>query len=286
MNNIRRTLLYLGSLTVLLLFSGYLLGGARGIGAAFLFALALPLLAFGWSGKRVLRTYRAEPLSAESAPEVFAILRELCGQIQLPIPRVYWIPSAAPNAFATGCGRRRASIVLTQGAVEMLNREELAGVLAHELVHVENGDILLSSLTFALASVLGLFTSGVKGMFWVGSARDPKGESTNPIVFLTSALLLPLSALLIQLGISKSREYEADQKAGDLCGNPLYLASALAKLEAGSKRFPMHQAEPAAAHLFILSPLKGKMALLFRTHPPIEERIARLEEAARAMERR
>lgn len=283
MKNIFKAILYFGGLTALFLWTGYLLGGVRGMLAAFLIAGILHGLAFGWSDKIVLGTYRAEPLSADSAPEVFAILRQLCESARLPMPRVYLIPSASPNAFATACSPRRAGIVLTQGAIEMLTREELKGVLAHELAHVENRDILLSTLASALAGSFSLLASGVKWMFWVGSARDSKGQSTNPIVLLTAAIFLPLAALFIQLAISRSREYEADQRGGHLCGDPLYLASALYKLEAGSRQFPLRQAQPATAHLFMINPLQGKLAVLFRTHPPIEERIARLEEMARGL---
>ena len=281
MNNILKTILYLSGLTLLLLALGQFLGGSQGMFVAFVFAVLINFLAFGWSDKIVLWIYRAEPLSEDAAPEVFAILRELCEPVNFPKPHVYLIPSLSPNAFATGSSPRRAAIVLTQGAIETLNREELKGVLAHELAHVENRDTLLATFASALAGFLSLLASGVKWMFWVGSPRDSKGESKNPIVFLARALFLSLAALLIRLAIFRSREYEADRRGAEWCGDPLYLASALFKLEAGLKQFPMRQAEPSAAHLFVISPLQGKLAVLFKTHPPLEERIARLEEMAR-----
>jgi heat shock protein HtpX len=199
----------------------------------------------------------------------------------MPMPRIYLIPTAAPNAFATGRNPHHAVVTVTQGLLDLLNDEELKGVLAHELAHVAHRDILISSIAATLAGAIAMLASMVRWAAMFGGGRQDDRNS-NPIALLLMSILLPIAATLIQLAVSRSREYEADRAGGEHCGNPLYLASALHKLELGAKRIPMRNAEPTTAHLFIVNPLHGGgFANLFSTHPPIEERIARLEAMAR-----
>ncbi|OGW80102.1 MAG: protease HtpX, partial [Omnitrophica bacterium GWA2_52_8] len=230
----------------------------------------------------VLSMYRARSLDEKDAPELFGIVRELAAEAGIPVPRLYIIPSAAANAFATGRDPRHAAVAVTHGIVKILNREELKGVLAHELAHVEHRDILISSVAATLAGVIGMLASMARWSLYLGGGRRNDERSANPLALLMMAILMPIAASLIQLAVSRSREYEADRRGAHVCGNPLYLASALRKLESAAKEIPLRDAEPATAHLFIVSPLRGiDWARLFMTHPPLEERIARLEEMAR-----
>ncbi len=251
---------------------------------AFIFACIMNLGAYWFSDQMVLAMYRAQPVSEAEAPEVYAIVRELIQEAKLPMPKIYMIPSAAPNAFATGRNPKHAAVALTQGIFELLNREELKGVLGHELAHVEHRDILISSIAAILAGAISMLGSMLRWglMFGGGRSNNDDDREGNPLVLLAMAILAPIAAMLIQLAVSRSREYHADETGAHLCGNPLYLASALRKLEAGSKSNPLRNAEPATAHLFIVNPLRGDgFSKLFSTHPPIEERIARLEQLAR-----
>ena len=282
MNNILKTTILLSALTLLLLFLGQVAGGRGGMMSAFLFACALNFAAYWWSDKFVLSAYRAQPLSQADAPELYDIVRELAAEANIPMPGIYLIPSAAPNAFATGRDPRHAAIAVTQGIFELLNAEELKGVLGHELSHILNRDILISSVAATLAGAISMLANMVRWAFILGDNRREREENSNPVVMLLLAILMPLAAALIQLAVSRSREYGADESGARLCGNPLYLAGALRKLEAGSKASSFYQADPATAHLFIINPLSaGNFTALFSTHPPIEERIARLERMAR-----
>lgn len=283
MKNILKTTFLLTALTFLFIWIGGLLGGREGMRLAFFMACAMNFFSYWFSDKIVLAVYRAQPLPEDQAPEVHQIVRELAAQANIPMPRIYRMPSPTPNAFATGRNPKNAAVVITDGIFQLLNHEELKGVLAHELSHVLNRDILISSIAATLAGAISMITSWARwGMMFGGGRREGERDS-NPIVLLAAIILMPIAAMLIQLAVSRSREYGADETGSELCGNPLYLASALRKLDAAAKRTPMFQADPASAHLFIVNPLKGaNLAALFSTHPPMEERIARLERMAKS----
>lgn len=282
MNNILKTTFLLGALTALLMLFGKAVAGEQGMIMAFFFACAMNFFSYWFSDKLVLAAYRAEPLAETDAPEVYSIVRELAQEAQIPMPRIYMIPTQSPNAFATGRNPNNAAVAITQGIFELLNREELKGVLAHEMSHVLNRDILVSSIAATLAGAISMLANMARwGLMFGSSRREDDRDGGNPIALLLMAILTPIAAMLIQLAVSRSREYGADESGGHLCGNPLYLASALRKLESGSQQRRMAQADPSTAHLFIVNPLKGEgFANLFSTHPPIEERIARLERMA------
>lgn len=281
MNNILKTTFLLAALTGILLFFGQTLGGRSGMMTAFIMACVMNFSAYWFSDKIVLSVYRAQPLSEANAPEVYAILRELAAVANIPMPRIYLIPSAAPNAFATGRNPQHAAVAVTQGIVQILNHEELKGVLAHELAHVVHRDILTSSIAATLAGAISMLANMVRWTLMFGGSSREDNRNANPVALLFMAVLMPFAAMLVQLAVSRSREYHADEAGAQLSGNPLYLASALQKLDNASRRLPLH-ADPSSAHLFIVNPLKGStFASLFSTHPPMEERIARLEKMAR-----
>lgn len=285
--NFFKTTLLLTLLTLLLIWFGSLAGGRQGMMAAFIISLVMNFGAYWFSDKMVLAYYRAQPLSEQEAPEVHALVQEICTAANLPFPRLYLIPSAQPNAFATGRDPQHAVVAVTEGILQRLGPEELQGVLAHEMGHVRNRDILISSIAASLAGALSMLASMARYAFIFGGAsqRGREGRSGgHPLGLLIGAILIPIAAALIQMAVSRSREYAADRWGGAICGNPLYLASALRKLDDASKSTRMPQAAEATAHLFIVSPLRGSAwAGLFSTHPPMEERIARLEEQARQM---
>lgn len=283
MSNLLKTTLLLTALTVLFVLMGQALGGQEGMLTAFFFACAMNFFSYWFSDKLVLAAYGAKPLDEKEAPEIYQIVRELAAEAKIPEPKIYWIPSASPNAFATGRNPNHAAIAVTQGIFELLNYEELKGVLAHELSHVLNRDILVGTIAATLAGAISMLANMARwAMLFSGGRRSEEDRgSSNPIVLLLMVLLMPLAALLVQLAVSRSREYGADERGAHLCGQPLYLASALRKLESASKQIPMRQADPSSAHLFIVNPLRGEtFAALFSTHPPIEERIIRLEKMA------
>lgn len=280
MSNFVKTTFLFVLLTLLVIGCGGLLGGRQGMAAAFFFACLVNLGAYGFSDKLVLTMHRAQPLAEKEAPEVFEILRNLSEKANIPMPRLYVLPSASANAFATGRDPKHAAIAVTHGIVGLLNKEELSGVLGHELSHILNRDILLSSIVATLAGALSMIASMFRWSFFLGGERDERDKGHPMALFLTS-ILMPFIALLIQLAISRSREYEADLRGAQLCEEPLYLASALRKIETASHRFPLRDAEPATAHLFIINPLSGKgWSSLFSTHPSLEDRVARLEKQA------
>lgn len=284
MSNVLKTTFLLASLTLLLMFFGQVVGGQDGMIAAFVIACIMNFVSYWFSDKLVLSAYRARMLSEQESPEIYQIVRELAAEAQIPMPKIYMIPSSAPNAFATGRNPQHAAVAVTQGIFELLNYEELKGVLGHELSHVTNRDILVSTVAATLAGAISMLANTARWTMMFGgmSRRDDRDREMNPVVILILAILMPIAAMLIQLAVSRSREYGADERGAHLCGNPLYLASALRKLESGSKQTGMPQADPASAHLFIVNPLRGgALSALFSTHPPIEERIARLERMAR-----
>jgi len=275
-----KTTLLLGSLTGLLLLFGDLFGGRSGVQVAFVFAAIMNIGAYWFSDKIVLMSYRAQPIQESEAPELYQIVRRLAQKANIPMPRIYRIPTDSPNAFATGRNPQHAVVAVTDGILRMLTLEELEGVLAHELGHVTNRDILVSSIAATLAgAVMMLARMAQWGAMFGGMQRDDREGRGNGLMLLLMAILAPLAAMLIQFAVSRAREYGADDSGAKLCGNPEALASALQKLAVASGRIPL-PASPATAHLFIVNPLTGRQFLsnLFSTHPPIEERIARLRQ--------
>ncbi len=283
MNNFLKTTFLLSALTLLLVMFGSAVGGENGMVTAFIFACVMNFGAYWFSDSMVLTMSRAVPLPEENAPEVYAITRELTEEAKLPMPKIYLIPSTALNAFATGRDPEHAAVAVTEGIVTALNSEELKGVLAHELAHVEHRDILISSIAATLAGAISMVATMLRyAMMFGGGRRDDREKEANPLVLLVMSMVIPFAALLIQMAVSRSRESDADERGAKLSGNPLYLASALRKLDSAQKQIPLQGAEPAMAHLFIVNPLKPDFLMkLFSTHPPVEERIARLEEMAR-----
>ncbi len=281
MTNIFKTVFLLVSLTLLMMFLGHTFGGEQGMTLAFACACVMNFIAYWFSDKMVLAAYRAQPLNESDAPEIYGIVRDLAMEAKIPMPRIYLIPSSSPNAFATGRNPQSAVVAVTEGIVSMLNHEEMRAVLAHELGHVIHRDILISTVTATLAGAITMFANIARwGLMFGGSRRDNE-RNENPIVLLLMVILVPAAATLIQLAVSRSREYHADETGAKLCGNPLHLASALRRLEAGTKLYGLRGGDPSTAHLFIVNPLRdSRFAGLFSTHPPIEERIARLEEIA------
>jgi heat shock protein HtpX len=284
--NIFKTVLLLSALMLLFIFVGGAIAGERGMVYAFFFACVMNFLTYWFSDKIVLAMYRAKPLPESEAPQVHRIVQELSGKAGMPMPKVYRIPNETPNAFATGRNPQHAVVAVTNGILRLLNEQELEGVLAHELSHVKHRDILIATIAATIAGAISMLTRMAQWSLMYGGGRrssNRNGNAANALFLLVSLILAPIAALLIQLAVSRSREFHADEGGGSLSGNPLYLASALRKLEAGVTRTPMTQANPATAHLFIVNPLRGGGFLkLFSTHPPVEERIERLERMARA----
>jgi heat shock protein HtpX len=275
MNNIK-TLFLLVTLTLILVWAGGALGGKQGMTMALIFALMMNLFAYWFSDKIVLRMYRAKQVSEAEAPELYGIVRRLVQKAGMPMPKVYMINEDQPNAFATGRNPKHAAVAVTTGIMRILSHEELQGVIAHELSHVRHRDILISTIAATIAGAISYLAQMAQwAMIFGGRGDDDEGG--NPIAALAMMIVGPLAALIVQMAISRSREYSADEGGARLAGNPRYLAGALRKLHAASQKIPMH-ANPATSHMFIVNPLSGGGLLrLFSTHPPIEERIARLE---------
>jgi len=274
-----RTALLLAALTGLFLAVGWLIGGQSGLVIAFLIALAMNGFAYWNSDKMVLRMYGAREVNAQEAPRLHAIVAQLADNAGLPMPRVYLIDNPQPNAFATGRNPENAAVAATTGLLNLLSEQEVAGVMAHELAHVRNRDTLTMTVTATIAGAIGMLANFAL-FFGGGSNRE---NSPGPIVGLMVALLAPFAAMLVQMAISRSREYEADRIGAEICGRPLWLAAALDKLHRGVERVDNAQAEanPATAHLFIVNPLHGNaMDGLFTTHPRMENRIERLRRMA------
>lgn len=280
MHNAFKTALLLIVLTGLIIFIGQLIGGARGAEFAFIVALAMNFFSYWFSDKIVLATYGAKALSEQEAPELYSIIRELSQEAGTPMPRLYLIDTDTPNAFATGRNPQHAAVAVTNGIMRICNREELKGVLAHELSHVHNRDILISSIAATLAGAVMMIATIVRWGAIFGMGRSEEDEGGGILGLLFVAIVAPLAATLVQLAISRTREYQADASGARLTHNPLYLANALRKLQSANERMPMN-AGPATAHLFIVNPLTaGGITKLFSTHPPLEERIRRLEAMA------
>jgi len=277
MNTAKTAALMVG-LTVLLVLVGGALGGQWPI-YAFIFAMAMNGFSYWFSDKLVLKMYKAQEVTEREAPEFYGVVRDLAARANLPMPKVYIIPSDGPNAFATGRNPNHAAVAATRGTLRILNREELAGVMAHELAHVKNRDILIGTIAATVAGAISMLAYVAQwAMIFGGGRRDGRGGG---IVGLLAMMILgPLAAALIQMAISRSREFQADATGAQICGNPLWLASALKKLDIASRRVTI-DANPATAHMFIVNPLRGGgVTKLFSTHPPIAERVARLEKLA------
>jgi heat shock protein HtpX len=272
MNTLKTTLL-LTSLTLFLLFVGQHFGGRNGMLLALVIAVGMNFFSYFYSDKLALSMYRAQPATREQLPRVYSVVEQMTQRIGLPMPKIYVIPSDSPNAFATGRNPQHASVAVTQGILNLLNDDELAGVLAHELGHVRNRDILTSSIAATLAGAITLLARF--GIFFGGGRDRDRGGGGIGAIFML--ILAPIAATLIQLAISRSREYEADATGAHMTGNPYALVSALQKLDTYSRRLPMG-ASPSTAHLFIVAPLisGASFANLFSTHPPIAKRIERL----------
>jgi heat shock protein HtpX len=271
-----KTFILLFSLSVLLLLVGQAIGGRSGMTIALILAGAMNLISYWFSDKIVLAMYGAKEVSETELPEVHRIVNNLCQISGQEKPKVYLMPSPSPNAFATGRDPKHSAVAVTAGIVKLLSKSELEGVISHELSHIKNRDILVATIAATIATAIFHLADMAKWAAIFGGRRDDDREG-NPIVFIAMIIVAPIAAMLIQLAISRSREYLADETGARLCGNPMSLASALKKLAGGTERIPL-DAQPATAHMFIINPFSGGgIFKLFSTHPPIEERIERLE---------
>ncbi|MDP2315679.1 MAG: zinc metalloprotease HtpX [Pseudomonadota bacterium] len=277
LNNLKTALL-LGLLTGLLVVAGRLLGGQQGMVLAFGFAVVMNFSAYWFSDKVLLRMYGARQIGPDDAPEVYAMVEDLARRASLPMPKVYVLPQAGPNAFATGRNADHAAVAVTAGILQVLSPEELRGVLAHELGHVKNGDILIATIAATLAGAISMLANIAQWGLIFGGGRSDDERGGSPLGLLVTLIVAPFSAMLIQLAISRSREYAADAYGAQLIGEGRPLADALIRLDQANERVPTH-ADPSTAHLFIVSPLVGRgVSSLFRTHPHTEDRVRRLLE--------
>lgn len=278
-----KTAMLLALLTGIIIFLGGAMGGKTGIIIAFVLALVMNVGSYWYSDKIVLTMYRAREVEPHEAPLLHSMVEELAAKAGIPKPRVCIMPEQAPNAFATGRDPEHGVVAVTDGIMRILSPEELKGVLAHEIGHIANRDILIQTVAGVLGSVIVSIANMMQwaAIFGIGRSSDDEDGSASPLVAIVLAIVAPIAASLIQFAISRSREYLADDAGAQLCGNPLYLAGALHKLSTWSQQIPMQSGDMATAHLFIVSPLSGGgVASLFSTHPPMEERIARLRAMA------
>jgi heat shock protein HtpX len=276
MNNIK-TLFLLVTLTLILIWAGAAMGGRQGMTIAFIFALGMNFFAYWFSDKIVLKMYRAKEVTEAEAPDLYGTVRRLAQKAEIPMPRVYIIDQEQPNAFATGRNPGHAAVAVTTGIMRILSQEELQGVIGHELAHVKHRDILISTIAATIAGAVSFLAQMAQWAMIFGGHRGDDDEGGSPIAAIIMMIVGPIAAMIIQMAISRSREYVADEGGARLAGNPRYLSSALRKLHTASQKIPM-DANPATSHMFIVNPLSGGGILkLFSTHPPIEERIARLE---------
>jgi len=275
--NTFKTFLLMFALTLLLIFIGGIIGGEGGMIIAFIFAGLMNLVSYWFSDKIVLKMYRAKELSRSDMPRLFQMTEEMTGRAGLPMPKLYLIPSDQPNAFATGRNPQHAAVAITSGIVKVLSEDELRGVIAHELAHVKHRDILVASIAATIAGAISMIASMAKWALIFGGRGSNDREGGNPLAAIAMMIVAPIAAMMIQMAISRSREFLADEGGAKMAGNPMSLATALKKLHAKAEQIPMN-ATPATAHMFIVSPLSGGGFLkLFSTHPPMEERVARLE---------
>jgi heat shock protein HtpX len=281
--NTTKTIVLMVGLTVLLVLIGGAFGGRQGMIMAFVFASVMNLVSYWFSDKIVLRMYNAREVTESEAPVLYGITRDLAQRMNMPMPKVYVIPTDALNAVATGRNPKHAAVAATEGILRLLTREELMGVMAHELGHVTNRDILIGTIAATIAGAISMLAHMAQWAMIFGGGgdrRDRNEGAGGAIAGIAMIILAPIAAMLIQMAISRSREYEADSTGARICGNPMALASALKKLEAGAQRIPLN-ANPATAHMFIVNPLRGGgIVSLFSTHPPMAKRIERLEHMA------
>ena len=277
MNNLK-TFLLMGVMTFLLMLIGNLIGGSQGVYFAFIFAAFTNFISYWFSDKIVLSMYRAKPVSEDS--DVYRIVKNLTARAEMPMPKVYIINESQPNAFATGRNPKHAAVAVTTGLLDIMNNNELAGVIGHELGHIKHRDILIGTIAATFAGAIAFLANMAKWTAIFGGNRDSDEEGGSPIALLGIAIFAPIAAMLVQMCVSRTREYKADAFGGQISGNPLYLANALRKLEMGVRRNHM-DTNPAMENMFIVSPLSGdKIASLFSTHPSTEDRIKKLEEMA------
>jgi heat shock protein HtpX len=285
--NTLKTAFFLTVLTLLFLAIGGLLGGRQGMMMALGLAMAINLGSYWFSDKIVLAMVRAKPVAEGEAPELVGAVRHLAQLSNMPCPKVYIIPSEAPNAFATGRSPKHAAVAATTGILRILDQDELIGVMAHELSHVRNRDILIGTIAAAIAGAIYMLIDMARWGLMFGGHRDDRGRGGGAIqvaAFLVISILAPLIAMLIQMAVSRSREYQADESGARLCRKPLALASALEKIHAVAARRPLEGANPATAHLFIVNPFSARgMMQLFSTHPPVEKRVEILHQLARQL---
>jgi len=284
--NFFKTALLMAAMTMLLVFAGAALAGQGGVVVALVISVVMNFFSYWFSDKIVLAMYRAQEITRSDNARLYGIVEKLVQKTGLPMPKVYIIPSATPNAFATGRNPSHAAVAATEGLLRILNEREIEGVLAHELAHVKHRDILIGSIVGTMAGAISSVAWMAKwGAVFGGFGRDDD-RNGGALAMLAMAIVAPIAALLIQMAVSRSREYHADARAGEITGDPLALASALQKIHAGVERIPMYEAGPATAHLFIASPLTGRQfATLFSTHPAMEDRVNRLVEQAKTISR-
>lgn len=274
MNNLR-TAIFMIVLTLVLVWAGGALGGQAGALVALVMAGVMNLGSYWFSDKVVIAMYRGREVQDGA---LYDVVHEICSRNTLPMPRVYILPQPTPNAFATGRNPKHAAVAATEGIMQILTREELMGVMAHEMSHVGNRDILIGSVAATIAGAISYLAHMAQWAAIFGGFGNRDEEDHNPIALIVMMILAPIAAMLVQMAISRSREYEADRDGARLVGNPFYLANALRKLEMANQRIPMHRVNEATAHMFIVNPLRGGgLKSLFSTHPPVEERIRRLE---------
>ena len=276
MSNIFKTGLLLAVLTAMLVLIGGAIGGQQGMLVAFVVALAMNFFSYWFSDKMVLAMYGARPIEESQAPALYAVVRRLATRAQIPMPRVYMIATDTPNAFATGRNPEHAAVAVTEGVLRILDQDELEGVLAHELSHVKNRDVLISTIAATLAGAITYLAHMAQWAAIFGGRRDDDEEGSSPIAMIAMAIVAPIAAMLVQMAVSRAREFQADATGARLAGRSWGLSKALEKLQMAQQVAPM-DANPATAHLFIVNPLSGQAFMnLFSTHPPLEERIARL----------
>ena len=278
MSNVFKTGLLLAVLTAMLVLIGGAVGGRQGMLVAFVVAVVMNFVSYWFSDKMVLAAYGAQPIEEAAAPRLYAIVHRLATRAGIPMPRVYLIPSETPNAFATGRNPEHAVVAVTEGIMRILDEEELEGVLAHELSHVKNRDVLISTVAATLAGAITYLAHMAQwAAMFGGRGRDDDEGGSNPFAMILLAILAPLAALLVQMAVSRAREFQADATGAKVAGKSWGLMKALEKLQIANQQMPMADATPATAHLFIVNPLSGQTLMrLFSTHPPLEERIARL----------
>jgi heat shock protein HtpX len=279
--NYIKTFFLLVTLTLILIWAGAALGGKQGMTIALIFAVGMNFFAYWFSDKIVLKMYRAKEVSESEKPELYGIVRRLAQKAEIPMPKVYIMEQDQPNAFATGRNPKHAAVAVTTGIMRILSQEELQGVIGHELTHVKHRDILISTIAATIAGAISYLAHMAQWAMIFGGHRGDDDEGGSPIAAIAMMIVGPIAALIIQMAISRSREYAADIGGAKLAGNPRYLSGALKKLHSASQKIHM-DANPATSHMFIVNPLSGGGILkLFSTHPPIEERISRLESMSR-----